>query len=267
MSNGLSELVEKEGRPDSTFEAAHPPVIGVARPTAKVGILGVHKANGAAVAGFSESGEGVRAESEGSNGILGVGALNGVVGETKANVHSGVLGLHKGGGRGVSGLSEAPGGIGVWGSGAHLAGKFEGNVEVTGTLSVGGEDILQRLSVLQQQLEKLIERLDLAFGSPHGKGRDPIDYNPQIEVRKRPNDVQVIGRNFKHNRKVTLHVIDTQAVRQTFQFTTSNFGRFGELLSFASLPRGVVFFAATDETLDKFTWPGKVWTNTVTLTL
>jgi hypothetical protein len=43
--------------------------------------------------------------------------------------------LHNGGGRGVSGLSEAPGGIGVWGKGAGLAGKFEGDVEVTGNIN------------------------------------------------------------------------------------------------------------------------------------
>ena len=131
MPNDMTDILknlQKEGTPDTAFDAAHPPVIGADRRSDEAGILGLHRSNGAAVAGFSEAGDAVRAESRGGNGIRGIGAFNGVVGETKAAEHSGVLGMHSGGGRARTRVSDAPGGIGLHGKGTRLAGFFEGDV-------------------------------------------------------------------------------------------------------------------------------------------
>jgi hypothetical protein len=150
MPNDMTDILknsQKEGTPDTAFDAAHPPVIGVARRTDEAGILGLHRSNGAAIAGFSEAGDAVRAESRGGNGIRGNGAFNGVVGETKAAEHSGVLGIHSGGGRAVTGVSDAPGGIGVHGKGTRLAGFFEGDIEVTGDIRLLNADCAEDFDI------------------------------------------------------------------------------------------------------------------------
>jgi hypothetical protein len=176
-----------ETRYSTVFEATHPPLAGVARPTDQAGVLGVHKANGAGVAGFSETGEGVLAESRSGNGIDGTGAFNGVVGRTNAAAHSGILGLHSGGGRAVSGLSEVPGGIGIWGRGTQLAGKFEGDVEVTGSVEINGAltfrgvDVLQRIDRLERLVDELERRLLSSGAAPTPpKPSPPTSSKPRI---------------------------------------------------------------------------------------
>jgi hypothetical protein len=48
----------------------------------------------------------------------------------------------------VSGLSEAPGGIGVWGKGAALAGQFAGDVLVEGVLKFGNAECSEDLKLM-----------------------------------------------------------------------------------------------------------------------
>jgi hypothetical protein len=59
---------------------------------------------------------------------------------------------------GVEGRNQ-DGGIGVLGRGGRLAGKFEGDVEVTGKLSVAGEDIQAVIQSLIQQISSLEQRV------------------------------------------------------------------------------------------------------------
>lgn len=77
----------------------------------------------------------------------------------------GVLGQSDGAGTGLVGTSRS--GIGVFGKGGNLAGFFEGNVEITGSLSIQGVNIqtlLQsvtaidtRVNSLQQQVNSLLQ--------------------------------------------------------------------------------------------------------------
>jgi hypothetical protein len=75
-------------------------------------------------------------------GVYGVGSGNGVQGESTSKSDSGVWGNNSNGGFGVAGTSDKPNGIGVYGRGAVLAGKFEGNVEISKNLEVGGDIFL-----------------------------------------------------------------------------------------------------------------------------
>jgi hypothetical protein len=118
------------------------------------------------VFGKSDSNDGVHGESNTGNGVFGFG-IRGVVGESptfqgvfghsteNAGVvgesetfhavfgishdvnNAGVFGTNNKGGFGVIGVSEQ--GIGISGKGGRLAGRFEGNVEVTGNLIVDGD--------------------------------------------------------------------------------------------------------------------------------
>lgn len=66
------------------------------------------------------------------NGVYGSSAaLNGVEGDSWAAAHAGVAGQNH------------SGGPGVWGYSTGNAGQFEGNVLVTGTITVGGDVVLQ----------------------------------------------------------------------------------------------------------------------------
>jgi hypothetical protein len=100
-----------EGRSNARF--------GIDPAPAGAGVLGVCKAN-IGVKGVSETGTGV-------DGVSPKGF--GVAGESDTSL--GVLGLSKTS-NGVEGRSES--GIGVVGKGGRLAGRFEGDVEVTGDI-------------------------------------------------------------------------------------------------------------------------------------
>jgi hypothetical protein len=50
-------------------------------------------------------------------------------------------------------------GIGVFGSGGTHAAKFEGNVEIDGTVKVGGVDLGAALQTIQQQISALQQQM------------------------------------------------------------------------------------------------------------
>ena len=79
----------------------------------------------------TDTGFGVAGTSSGGEGVLGIGGTNGVHGQSGADGHSGVWGENTGGGVGVAGTSVN--GFGVFGK-ARVAGRFEGDVEVTGDI-------------------------------------------------------------------------------------------------------------------------------------
>ena len=116
-----------------------------------------------------EEGPGVQGEAENGTGVTGISKTwLGVYGESNAPANAGaagILGEGKNGGDGVKGHASAPGKSGV--AGYHLtnkgpgifgkgfpAGLFEGNVVVTGSLTVQGADLsalVQRIAQLEQQ--------------------------------------------------------------------------------------------------------------------
>jgi hypothetical protein len=107
------------------------------------GVHGVNEGNGSGVVGQSVSGRGVHGISETFQGVLGQSTKNaGVVGESREfhamfgvshdRNNGGVFGTNDAGGFGVIGVSEN--GIGVHGKGGKLAGRFEGEVEISGHL-------------------------------------------------------------------------------------------------------------------------------------
>jgi len=126
--------------PDALDLTEHPPLRGVTTDTSRSGVEGVHFEGGAGMHGRSRHGD----------GIVGDGAHNGVVGRSRAGNHSGVWADNVGGGFGVAGTSDAPGGVGVFGRGARLAGRFEGDVEITGNLTIQGVSIQLLLERIQQ---------------------------------------------------------------------------------------------------------------------
>lgn len=75
---------------------------------------------------------GVCGESDTTNGVYGASAnWNGVEGDSWSAAHAGVAGQNN------------AGGPGIWGSSTGNAGQFEGNVAVSGTITVGGDVVLQ----------------------------------------------------------------------------------------------------------------------------
>jgi hypothetical protein len=75
---------------------------------------------------------GVWGDCDAGNGVYGASASwNGVEGDSWSATHAGVAGLNH------------VGGPAVWGSSTGNAGQFEGNVAVSGTITVGGDIVLQ----------------------------------------------------------------------------------------------------------------------------
>jgi hypothetical protein len=141
--------------------------------TAGAGVSG-HSTNGSGVDGDSANGTGVKGQSAhgtgvsgaGPTGVLGVGTANGVVGQTNSATDAGVNGTNSGKGFGVFGGSQnghgveghsvtsnglvgfSNQGIGVVATGGLLAGRFVGNVEVTGDIRLTvGQDCAENFDV------------------------------------------------------------------------------------------------------------------------
>ena len=88
----------------------------------------------AGIRGSSVEGRGVEGWATKSEGVVGV-STNG----------NGVWGQTEGAGVGVLGTSK--GGVGVYGKGGRLAGFFEGNVEVTGDITLANADCAEDFDV------------------------------------------------------------------------------------------------------------------------
>lgn len=147
------------------------------------GVRGKSKARfNPAVHGIHEGieGPGVQGEAANGTGVIGISKTwLGVYGESNAPANAGaagILGEGKDGGDGVKGHASALGksgvagfhltnkGPGIFGKGSP-AGLFEGNVVVTGSLTVQGVDLsalVQRIAQLEQQganVGQLVQRL------------------------------------------------------------------------------------------------------------
>jgi hypothetical protein len=137
------------------------------------GIIGVCDSN-IAVAGDSKTGTGVKGTSQSGDGVVGIGrrgvvgisdSFQGVLGKSIDNAgvvgesdklhgifgvcHNpnggGIFGTNDKGGFGVIGVSDS--GIGVSGKGGKLAGRFEGDVEVTGDIRLANADCAEDFDV------------------------------------------------------------------------------------------------------------------------
>lgn len=145
-------------------------VFGISHSSNNGGVFGVNVSKDGKEQGFGVIGIGrigVTGESKTFQGVLGKSTDNaGVVGES-AKFHAvfgishdvnnaGVFGTNDNGGFGVIGVSEQ--GIGISGKGGRLAGRFEGNVEVTGSLTVQGKNISELMGRVQA-VEGLVGRI------------------------------------------------------------------------------------------------------------
>ncbi|MGQ3685024.1 MAG: hypothetical protein ACUBOA_08505 [Candidatus Loosdrechtia sp.] len=121
------------------------------------GVFGGSKTS-TAVGGISDSGIGVHGISTSADGVFGNSEKGrGVVGVAKNA--TGVEG-NSTSDAGVYGSSQT--GIGVHGKGGRLGGLFEGNVEITGNLTIQGVSIqlwLQRIARLEQEVISLRHQL------------------------------------------------------------------------------------------------------------
>ncbi len=110
------------------------------------GVFGQNDGGGNGVAGSSKDGFGIRGDtSTGFAAVHGHGGKNGVWGFTISAADSGVFGQNDGSGFGVAGFSKD--GVGILGRGGRLAGRFEGDVEVTGDVRLVGQDLAETFHI------------------------------------------------------------------------------------------------------------------------
>ena len=154
---------------DMAFQSA---VCGESQQPLGIGVYGINDQDGVGVNGQSHAGTGVRGTSE-ANGASGFLAGKDPIFKQHAGVfgssdQQGVIGMAGGGGTGVFGGNTSGGGFGVRGETTHgtavqgqsfgdgLAGKFIGNVLVTGTLTANidvclGADCAEEFNVVDGQ--------------------------------------------------------------------------------------------------------------------
>jgi hypothetical protein len=125
------------------------------------GVVGINDnqtdAAGAGVFGESTKGEGVRGISHSPfhGGVVGTcdNEAAGVFGESTRG--EGVRGVSHSAEHGaVVGTNDNASGVGIFGKGGRLAGQFEGNVDITGNLTIQGVSIsvwFQRIIALEQR--------------------------------------------------------------------------------------------------------------------
>jgi hypothetical protein len=151
-------------------------VIGVSHSAAGCGVQGTNDATGSGdgvvglgwrgVVGLSEKFQGVYGKSGANAGVCGESdQFNGVWGISHFQFGSGVYGANESGGRGVEGhgptgwgvwghsdsgtgvVGESKSGVGVFGKGGQWAARFEGNVEVTGDISMSNADCAEDFDI------------------------------------------------------------------------------------------------------------------------
>jgi hypothetical protein len=207
-------------------------------------------------------------------GVYGESEQQGVFGHSTSNVGTGVYGNSVGPGFGVRG--DCTDGIAVQGEsfGKGLAGKFIGNVDITGDLFVQGRsvtffliqseilrDLLERVQALEQQGQRLRQDVDglkkapppAATGGSSGR---------QISVQKKDGKFVVTGSGFLSRVTVTIRVVagnDIQNAR-TFPQSSESDGKLNFTQTINCVPGVVLHFSATDGTLVS---GNTLWSNTV----
>jgi hypothetical protein len=157
----------------------------------------------AAVAG-NNSGSGTGA------GVFGKSTTGeGVHGETASGTLAAVAGTNTGGG------------VGVFGKGGSFAGFFEGNVGVTGRLTVGGQDVIadlqlisplrqevngirQQVTSVQQQLASLQQTLNQDVQGIATKANGSVD-GESGGIYAYDSTLTLVGTNVKGNKATTVY--------------------------------------------------------------
>jgi hypothetical protein len=216
------------------------------------GVAGESKTS-AGVRGTSVKGRGTEGWSTDSEGIVGI-STNG----------NGVWGQTDGAGIGVVGTSKS--GVGVVGRGGRLAGLFEGNVEVTGTLSISGVGfavILARISALEVQVATLAQQVARLGGAV------PVDTGiPTLSASQEGSQIRVKGGSFKPKTGIRIRFVVGQIGNEDYAVTTSLLnGTFSVLVPVGDLPsRTPIWVSATDGTPNPSDHTGVLWSNTWQLT-
>lgn len=226
--------------------------------TSSEGIVGITK-TGTGVAGASDTGYGTSGESKKSAGVRGTSVEGrGVEGWSEASygasgdsrTSAGVRGTSVEGtgtegwstnGTGVFATSQN--GVAIYGKGGKLAGFFEGDVEVTESLTVKGVSIhalLQRIIQLEEAVSALRARpIDV-----------PTSSTPQIRVTREGSgagSVFVIeGSGFLPNKTVTIRVADDTLQTRTFPHSSDASGKIGVRQGISCISGLTLHFSATD---------------------
>lgn len=123
--------------------------------TQSTGVHGASEGSGTGVVGESKTGKGVHGISESGDGVFGSGRVgvsgvsetfHAIYGISHDANNGGLFGTNDKGGFGVIGVSEQ--GIGISGRGGRLAGRFEGDVEVTGDIRLTGADCAEDFDIV-----------------------------------------------------------------------------------------------------------------------
>ncbi len=256
-----------EGRGVEGWSTKAEGVVGIS--TNSTGVWGQTEGAGTGVAGTSKTGYGVAGESQKSAGVRGTStdgrgvegwstSTEGVVGISTNS--TGVWGQTEGVGIGIAGTSR--GGVGVYGKGGQLAGRFEGDVEVTGKLTLQGVDVVALLRRLQT-LEPLLAELEsLRAAGPRLTSVQQIS-RPQSRTGGIGADFSVRGENFRPGTSVHILFHSSNNQGGSFQshqvFSEANGTINVQVVFFCSV--GTVFrIAAVDETSPH----GALRSNTVT---
>lgn len=201
------------------------------------GVRGIsHSSAHAAVAGtndnpFEHAGAGVFGESKNGEGVRGVShglfhaAVVGTNDAASENAGAGVFGESKNG-EGVRGISHSPvhaavvgtndhpSGVGVFAKAERLAGQFEGNVDISGNLTIQGVSIqswLQRIVALERELVTLntrIAALESRSGSSGGGTSTPkISVSQGGSSGQKLVNFTISGSGFGRNEDVTIKVV------------------------------------------------------------
>lgn len=200
------------------------------------------------VFGSSKTQTGVIGLSERGIGVSGDGAQNGVVGFSRTGI--GVFG-------------ESPDGIGINGKGGRLAGRFEGNVEVTGDVSVQGHSmiqVLQRIEELENRMRRLVKGSEnQRFGITGGK-RGRLTVKPFG-----PFHLKIAGADFTPNTSVLVRMGNRVGLIGDVHFETNAHGEFAEQQMELNIQvLRPIFIAATDGRIDDSDLTGLFWSDTVT---
>ncbi|MER6251957.1 hypothetical protein ABT224_11385 [Streptomyces sp. NPDC001584] len=205
----------------------------------RAGVIGVNAQSGVGVKGVSEQQDGVQGFSKSLDhfGVVGdnqVGAgvrgqsigHDGVQGVTHAAGKAGVVGVCDDpiGGNGVLGRSsnasgvvgQSLSGIGVLGVGGQLAGRFEGNVEVTGDLMLTGGDVAEQFAIATQSVS----------ADETGPGTVVVlDGDGALTPCARPYDTCVAGVVSRAGDRVPALVLDRQHVNGAMRLDIAVVGK------------------------------------------
>jgi hypothetical protein len=210
-----------------------------------------------------------------AGGTADLPAIIGVSGEVNQPA---VEAFNTGGGVGVLAEGDHPQGVGIHARGGHLAGRFEGNVEITGHL------IGPSIDLLAQRIADLEALRMTRFGIPI----NPLVARPVIDVRTssiREGDAEfaITGSGFAAGSKIVLRVVnvtnntvisspglssengDIDLAFTVTPFLSSNSGTLS-LNAFLTCHAGdTLTFCATDRRPDLIDTTELLWSNQVQL--